>query len=555
MSVVRKALVVVGLLAVLAAAWVWWSRPVPVDMAAYVPADAVVYLEANSLPEIAEALTSSAAWRAAQAEGGGKGWGWAGRVGRFAALTGVGSARAVVLARAQVAVAVLGFKSEEEAETAVIAPRVGLVVETHTSDWRARPAVEELVADFARRNLAEPQTERKESDGVPLVAWSERGGGRRRIVAVVQDGVAFVANDEAVVRACLDVRRGARQSLAGHAQLAEMRARLDAPSALAFGFTPKGNAPKIVEALAPAYAAVATEEAREQSMMATVLPKLAEQLVMGVGWSARAAGGRIEDRYLLELPDGMAERLRAPLATAASPPHRAAGLLPHDTHQATVYHSRNPEFALRGLKAVISSNVDVTSAVLVSLVLEGAIKSFGIEEPQEFLRGVGTEVVTARLHEGDEEKVLIAEVLDRAALRAQVLKGRAARPEQLDGAELFLPSDPDGTAAAFAGEHLILGPAPLVRRCLAARRENRTLREAPAYKNLTGGEQPPLAQSLQDERAQVAALVTSLSGRAPARAPAESYSLTETRLHEVGVERRTLSAFGQFGDLVARLGR
>ena len=63
MTVFRKALVAAVVLALMALLWVWWSRPERVDMAAYVPADAVVYLEANSLPEIAEALTSTAAWR------------------------------------------------------------------------------------------------------------------------------------------------------------------------------------------------------------------------------------------------------------------------------------------------------------------------------------------------------------------------------------------------------------------------------------------------------------------------------------------------------------
>jgi hypothetical protein len=558
MRFTRKALLVAAVLALLASLWVWWSRPVRVDMAAYVPADAVVYLEANSLPEIAEALTSAEAWRKSGAQGGAKGWDWAGRLGRFAALTGVGSGEAVMLARAQVAVVVLGFKAAEESETSItFAPRVAVVAETHTGDWRARAAVEKLVGDFARRSFGEPQVERKELDGVPAVVWAEATGSRRRIVAAVRDGVAVAGNDETVVRACLDVRRGARQSLAGSAQLAEMRERLDAGGALAFGFAPQGSAAKVVEVLAPAFVGSATEEPRVQSMMATLLPKLTEQLVKGVGWSARAAGGRIEDRYLLALPEGMSERLRGPLATAESPPHAAAGLLPPDTYQTTIYHFRNPEFALRGVKAALSSQVDVASAAFISWLLQSSLKSYGVEEPSDFLRGVGAEIVTARLSEADEEKVFIVEVLDREALRAQLGKQRGARPEQLDGAELFVPADPEEAAAAFVGNHLVLGPAGLVRRCLAARQEGRTLKEAAAYKGLAGGS-PPLAQSLTDERESAAAVVASLSGRggAPAaRPPGELYSVTETRLSDTGIERKTISAFGQFGELVTRLGR
>jgi hypothetical protein len=247
------------------------------------------------------------------------------------------------------------------------------------------------------------------------------------------------------------------------------------------------------------------------------------------------------------------------MATTEAPPHAAAGLLPRDTYQATVYHFRNPEFALRAVNAALSSQVDVASAAFISLLLQSSLKSYGVEEPREFLRGVGAEIVTARLNEADEEKVLIVEVLDRAALRAQVLTRHGARPEQFAGAELFLPHDPEDAAVAFVDNHLVLGPAGLVRRCLAARQEGRTLKESAAYKGLAGGAQgQPLAQSLTDDRESVAAVVTSLAGRGGAsdkRPEGEFYSVTETRLHEVGFERKTVSAFGQFGELVARLGR
>jgi hypothetical protein len=530
-------------------------------MAAYVPADAVVYLEANSLTEIADGLASTGAWREFAPEGVGKGWAGAGRLGRFAALTGIGSGEAVLLSRAQVAVAVLGFKAEEESETAItFAPRVAVVAETHTGDWRARPAVEKLVGDFARKTFGEPHVERKELDDVPAVVWDEPAGSRRRIVAAVRDGVAVVGNDEKVVRACLDVRRGARQSLAGSAQLEEMRARLDAGGALAFGFAPQGSAAKAVEVLAPAFVGGVSEESRVQSMLATVLPKLSDQLVRGVGWSSRVAGGRVEDRYLLTLPEGLAERLRAPLAVADSPARAAAGLLPPDTHQVTFYNFRNPEFAWRGLSAAVSSQVDVSSAALITLGLESLLEPYGVENPREFLRGVGSEVVTARLDEAGEGRVLIVEVLDREALRGQVLKrlGAGARPQRFGDGEMFVAPDPEGGAAGFVGNHLVLGAAAEVRRCLVARQEGRTLREAAGFGDVAANSSPPaLTQTVTDDRDSILAVVASLSRRAasPARPPRAFYSVTETRLDENGFERKTLSAFGQFGEVIARMGR
>ncbi|PYS82250.1 MAG: hypothetical protein DMF67_13710 [Acidobacteria bacterium] len=63
MLIVRRVLFVVFVLAVAVFAWLWWTRPVRVDMAAYVPADSLIYFEANSLPEIVSAVTSTDDWR------------------------------------------------------------------------------------------------------------------------------------------------------------------------------------------------------------------------------------------------------------------------------------------------------------------------------------------------------------------------------------------------------------------------------------------------------------------------------------------------------------
>ena len=60
---VRRALVAVLLLALLAFAWMWLTRPQRVDMTGYAPADSIVYAEADSLPSIIDAFTSTDAWR------------------------------------------------------------------------------------------------------------------------------------------------------------------------------------------------------------------------------------------------------------------------------------------------------------------------------------------------------------------------------------------------------------------------------------------------------------------------------------------------------------
>ncbi|HEX8559967.1 MAG TPA: hypothetical protein VF668_17860 [Pyrinomonadaceae bacterium] len=561
----RRALVAVLLLALSVFAWLWFTRARRVDMAAYAPADSIIYAETDSLPAVFDAFTSSDAWRElAPAAGVGARPAWTGWLPGFVSFTGLGTADAVVLSRAQVAVAVLGFQAAEESETTLkLSPRVALVAETHTSEWRVKGAVESLVGDFARRTLGAPPLERKEVDGVPFYLWAEQGGGRRKLVAAVEGSVAVVGNDEGAVRACLDVRRGARPSLAGDGGLKEMRARLGGEGALAFGYAPRGSLTKGVEVFAPAFVGGVSQEPQIQSVMATLLPQLVDRTLGDSGWAARAAGGGVEDVYFVTLAGGVSERLRAPLALAGGADDAEAAALPADAHQVSFYDFRSPEEAYRGTGAALSSQLDVAGAALVTLGLRALVKPFGVENPREFLGACGPRLATARLGAESEGKVLVAHVRDRAALREQALArvGRGARAEREGDVELLVSSDPERGAAAFAGDLLLMGSEEDVRRCLEARRGGRTLREAEALKAaprafLEGG--GALVRTLADDRESARAVLARFGGRASAgqlegALARRGYSVSESRLADTGFEKRTRSAFGVFGELVTRL--
>src|SRR5205085_10254847 len=169
----RRPLIVLLLLAAVAFAWLWLTRPSKVGMAAYVPADSIVYLEADSLPALFDGVTSTDAWRElARAAGAETGQAQSGLLTDLVSFTGVGPSDVVVLSRAQVAVAVLGFEAAEESDTTLrFSPRAALVAETHTSEWRVRAVVEKLAGDFARRSFGAASVERKEVDGVQFVTW------------------------------------------------------------------------------------------------------------------------------------------------------------------------------------------------------------------------------------------------------------------------------------------------------------------------------------------------------------------------------------------------
>ncbi|HZI19249.1 MAG TPA: hypothetical protein VEY09_11700 [Pyrinomonadaceae bacterium] len=575
MTVLRRLLAGAALLLLLAAGWLWWTRPVPVDMAEYVPADALIYLEINDLPAVARVLASTEAMRAVPPERR-RGLDWAGEpwLDNLISLTGLAPHRSVVLARAQASVAVLGFEAREVGEVGEdsslrFTPRVAVVAETHTPEWRARSAVEQLVGGLARSTYGAPSVERKEVDGVGFVSWVSPAEPGRRLVAAVEGGVAVVGNDEAAVKACLEVRRGARQSLAGDARLGAMRQRLGRgqESALAFGYAPAGSAAKVVENLAPAFAGGAAGDPRVQGLLATLLPQMVGKVVGAIGWVAVAADGLIEDRYFVSLPGDVAQRLDVPFAVHPEWGEGGAALLPPDTHQFTQYNLRSPELAWRGFGAALSSQFDVTRGPVITLGLEALVRPYGVERPRDFLRAVGPSIVTARLAPESERRVLVVEAFDREALLAQARQflGPGLKTEKTDGAELLISADEDRGAAAFVAGHLLLGAAADVRRCVEAARLNQSLRSAEAYRLFESSfatEGTALSRTLTDDGAAVAAVVALLSskgegnpgaaGDAAGRGTRARHSVSRTRLAEGGFEKKTRSAFGLFGELLGR---
>ena len=164
-----RVVVAVGFLAlVVGVAWLALNRPRHVDMANYAPADSLVYLESNSLLEIAEGIANTDAWRAlspfldrdfAQRP---NPW-----VARFLAWTGVGPTSKVILCRAQLAIVMLDLGASEQGETLTIRPEAAILVETHTSERRIRKPIEQALTRFAEKSY-----------GQPIISTNDRGSDR-----------------------------------------------------------------------------------------------------------------------------------------------------------------------------------------------------------------------------------------------------------------------------------------------------------------------------------------------------------------------------------------
>ncbi|MCM3869467.1 MAG: hypothetical protein ND895_02050, partial [Pyrinomonadaceae bacterium] len=122
------------------AALLWWNRPQSSDMADYAPADALVYLECNSLLDVADAIAGTDAWKQLSPSSGTapsqppNRW-----LTRVIAWTGIGSTQTVILARAQLATVMLDLGAKEQGGNLTIRPEAAILIETHTSESRIRP--------------------------------------------------------------------------------------------------------------------------------------------------------------------------------------------------------------------------------------------------------------------------------------------------------------------------------------------------------------------------------------------------------------------------------
>src|SRR5262245_60515809 len=116
MKLRRSLLALIVFAILIGVAWLWWAWPRRVDMADYAPADSLVYVEFNDPERVAEAIQHTDVWQAAAPITQDK----TSSHNRFAiaaARAGLGPLQAVLFARAQIAMVVVGLNTSEEKDT------------------------------------------------------------------------------------------------------------------------------------------------------------------------------------------------------------------------------------------------------------------------------------------------------------------------------------------------------------------------------------------------------------------------------------------------------
>ncbi|HUS09765.1 MAG TPA: hypothetical protein VMZ30_04790 [Pyrinomonadaceae bacterium] len=542
------------------AAWLWWMRPKNVDMAAYAPANSLLYLEANRPLEIFDEIASSEAWRVVtHALGTPAGDSKAHWLRGFMRWTGIGPIRTVILARSQVAVVVNELRTAEEGDTLKIKPEAALLIETHTAERRIRPVAEEALQRLAEKTYGHPSERRGMLDGVEFIEWVAPEGSRQMVGAIL-GSLVVVGTSEDVVQKCLSVARGRAAALNGDPELATMRARLQADRRLTFGYVPSGNSARLLAVAIP----ILLGRAPGDSEFQRLITKGATKVFGGIGWSSTRYMSGIEDRYLIDLQPSIVDRLK-PTFVSVGVNSQMPVAMPN-VYSVTTYRFVNPKATWQTLKTAVSSQVDALSTIVFSSILRSALLSYGIDEPEAFLGAVDGELLTIRLDENSERSILIARARDRPSLRQLFLRTMTPGP-QPPGAESaeILEHVKQDLAVSLGEEIVVLGPTTDVRRYLELLAQG-ARKDSSALRRMTFFASSPTVASVvtyTDDSDRVRRFASTIittkdaadvfSERVEAAIAVLPYSVTETTLGDRGIERINRSPLGQFSSIVPLL--
>lgn len=556
MKFLRPLLAIAAIIVIVAALWLWWAVPARVDMVDYAPADALVYLEFNNLSEVANAIQHTDVWQAAAPITGSKA-NKSSQVMTRAARAGIGPVEAVLFARAQVALVVVGINTAEENDTLKVRPEIALIAETHTSSWRTKPAAVEAVRKLA--NLAYGNSACAERGGDADYIECSVAGAERKLIGALDGTLVVIGNTDNAIKSVLEVRRGNRPSMRTDPELMKVRASVVTEKSLGFGYISPANSAKLFAWVAPLLMGQAPGDLQLEQLLAVSAGKI----LRGVAWSATATEGKIEDRFLFALEPAVVSRLQPAFETAKGD-EKFWEVVPEGFQSLTIYRNKTPAAAWSSLDAAVALKLDALPAVLFGSILRSTLSVYGITNPKEALATLSPPLLTLKPSESAEGSILVARVIDEERLRRSL-----AEETFKDGRGEILgiqsnPSSEKGFAAVFSDGYVLLGKTENIKPALNALRaggasvagNRKDLQESANKSSATivtyTNDQARLSDFIQ-------ALLT-LQGRQLSDSEKSElqnifrrsgFSSTETRLNANGIERTTRSAFGQFGTFVS----
>ena len=555
MKRLRLLLTIVVLLILVVATLLWWNRPGRVDMAAYAPADSVVYLEFNSLTDLARAIEENNIWKAlAPVVGTNPKLLNAWSVG--AARAGFAPAQSVVLTRAQFALVMVGLNSIEEGDTLRIRPEVALIVETHTSNWRIKSLAVTTIKQLAAHAYGQSNCVERASSDVHYVECSSTLNDRK-LVGAINGSVVIVGNALRAVENSLEVRRGVRPSLLTDPDLQRLRQNLHSDSALSFGHISSANVAKIFSFAGPLLMGQPPGDRQLEQVLATS----AQKILRAIAWTSRSQPGGIEDQYLFSLEPEVRTRVE-PAFKATATADDFWKFVPQAVETLSIYDQQDPSNAWAAINGVVSYKLDAVSAVMFASLLRVSLTVYGIEKPNEVLPLLRSPLATMRARADAVSSVLVARTTDTLQLQQALRNQFAGQIQILEDPKNDPKSDSEFVAVLVPG-YVAIGKTASVKIWLEEiRGQNGQSSIANEFQRLQSRSGAAITTYSNDD-ARVNNFVSTLASfRGTALSPKQVddlktatehsyFSISETSLNSNGLERKTRSSFGQFSTLLS----
>jgi hypothetical protein len=446
-------------------AFIVLRRPPRVAMERYVPADALAFVEIDSLADLVDGFTRTKAWRElAPVLGLSSQLQQVGLVTDLVGRSGLGPDEAVVAGRAQCAIAITGIESDtgetDEGPYLHLKPAFALVIETHTTTETAVRLVRERAPVIAQRIYGESVVERSEEYRGSQLRIFEGPGPGHQLIASTHGSVILVANQADAAKQCLDAIAGRAATLAEDATLRLMRPELTRDPTVFANVTAAGIE-KLVD-LWPLLIAGREAEPESINVFADLIEHLSKQAGAGLLYSLEFEADGVTEKYLTVLRPQIAAALTEPLKSATAAGFESLPLIPRGVESITLLNVENAgELPERVLKQ-LSPAVDIVAGVALREFVINLKRQYGLEPSESVGDAIGSEI--ALINFGDDQpRTMLLRANDRSRLGPMVKKyvsrktALSPRNERHNETEILVSADDDRRAAAFVGDFLVLG--------------------------------------------------------------------------------------------------
>ena len=458
--IIGSSVLIVGLVV---AGFLVMRRPQRVNMDRYVPADALVFVEVNSLADLFDGLTGTRAWRQlAPLLGISSQLRELGAVTDLIGRSGIGPDEAVVTARAQYAIAITGVESEtgetEEGPFLHLKPDFALIIETHTKPETAARIVRDRASMIAQRLYGESAEEHSDQHQGSQLRVFDGPGVRHQLIISSLGSVILIANQVDAMKLCLDTIAGRAAGLADDTTLNHLRPEVGIDPPI-FAYVTANGIEKLVQLWPLLIAGRAEPEGI--SVFADLIEHLSKQASAGLIYSSQFEADGVTDRYLTALRPEVAEALIQPLKPSSAATFESLAMIPRDVESLTLLNMNNPgELPERVLKQ-LSPTVDIVAGVALREFVINFRKQYGLEPSDSLGDAIGNEIAVVNFRD-EQPRAMFFRVNETSRIGPIVnkyltRKAASVRNEEHEGTQILVSSDDDRRAAAFVGDFLVLG--------------------------------------------------------------------------------------------------